>query len=135
MLQKVLQSTHSDINAESISIMDVYLRPNVMPGLFAIFLFSNMFANNMQRHVLMLSTAIFRCPCKVHMHRTLNTGILNGRQELTWRSKGRWFDLPLLQSFGCDYKPRSQPHDIVVSGTLNSVNHHHLNGKVISIFI
>ena len=43
---------------------------------------------------------------------------------LTLQSKGRWFDPPLIQSFGWDYKPRSRLHDLVVSGTLNSKHHH-----------
>ena len=31
----------------------------------------------------------------------------------------RWFDPPLLQSFGWNFKPSSRLHDLVVSGTLN----------------
>ena len=44
---------------------------------------------------------------------------------LAFQSKGRWFDPPLLQSFGQDYKRRSHPNDLVVIGTLNSKHHHH----------
>ena len=38
---------------------------------------------------------------------------------LVLQSWGRWFDPPLLQTFGRDFKPRSRLHDLVVSGTLN----------------
>ena len=42
---------------------------------------------------------------------------------LALESKGRWFDPPLLQSFGWDSRPRSCLHDlhvhVAVSGTLN----------------
>ena len=37
---------------------------------------------------------------------------------LVLQSWGRWFDPPLLLSFGRDFHPRSRLHDIVVSGLI-----------------
>ena len=52
-------------------------------------------------------------------------------QWLILQSWGRWFDPPLLQSFGWDFKPRSRLSDLVVGGTLNSKLHStpRLNGR------